>query len=612
MENKDIRMKNISEVFGSLLTIKLNAWEEKFRVKILSSREIELKYVWGVNVLTSINVFLLWLAPNIVSVATIAVYARLLHNDITAEKIFTALSLFRLLQSPLREFPRYITQLYQAFTSIERLQTVLQMEEKQNSLPSSPSTEQGEGAREVKRGTEEGESGSLELRHCSFHWYSVPSATTEIITKTNDLNMIPEGDTRSHPTFTLQIPSLSIHGGEFVIVRGIVGQGKSSLCHALLSEMTLAPPPSHTLLHSSCQADINGTIAYASQLPWIQNMTIRQNILHNCPYDQQRYLRVLHSCCLLEDLVSFPSGDQTFIGQKGINLSGGQKSRIALARAIYSDHEIFILDDVFAALDTIVGKRVFDRVLCGLLRNKTRILVTHKEEFIRHSEVNQILTLQNGTVEIDVCQPVAKREGRQGTSILDVDYVISSEDYQQLHAIVTSSASVSSFSQPLNQENSNDGDNDSTRNYSYDAASQSQPQPQALPEDHLSAFESVEEKESGSVSARVYSEYAKAAGGYHVIALLVLVQTTWQLLSVGSDIFITSWANEDSQEQQDHLSLNIAIYALLAVGSGFVVLIRTLTIAYYGYYAGRSLFNSMLQSLLYAPMWWIDKNPTGR
>jgi ABC-type bacteriocin/lantibiotic exporter with double-glycine peptidase domain len=362
-------------------------------------------------------------------------------------------------------------------------------------------------------------------------------------------------------------------------------------------------------------------------------MTIRQNILHNSPYDQEKYFRVLHACCLLEDLISFPTGDRTVIGQKGINLSGGQKSRVGLARAVYADHDISLLDDVFAALDSIVGKKVFDRVLCGLLKNKTRILVTHKEEIIRHGEVDQILTLEDGTLEVHrVSHPlmVDKRvktgirtvDGDtrgSSTSILSVDYEISSEDYQLLHDIVCtvpSNPTSAHLPKLLVQGHGGEEAEEGTRNHSYDARprhSLSDLYTNTQEEDqHISLFATAEEKESGSVSARVYSEYARAAGGYHVIALLVIVQTIWQLLGIGSDVFITYWANEDPQEQQDRLSWNIAIYALLAIGSGFVVLIRTLTIAYYGYHAGKTLFNWMLQSLLYAPMWWMDKNPSGR
>lgn len=600
-------MKNISEVFGSLLTIKLNAWEDKFYEKIFQSRELELKYIWGVNVITSINIFLLWLAPNIVSVVTIAVYAKCLHHEITSAKIFTALSLFRLLQSPLREFPRYIIQLYQSFTSLERLEVVFRMEEKEFLGRS----------QDQNRGQDRYETGSdcaVVISNCFFHWYAVAPAipsTEEGVEVNMKVKIV---DDEKIPTFTLSIPSLSVKSGELIVVKGIVGQGKSSLCQALLGEMPI----------SAChQYLVRGSISYASQLPWIQNTTIRQNILYHSPYHQEKYFRVLHACCLIEDLNSFPYGDLTFIGQKGINLSGGQKSRIALARALYSDHEIFLLDDTFAALDSIVGKKVFDRAICGLLRNKLRILVTHKEDLIQHPGVHQILFLRNGMVQVDrrkeapTLTSLPHSEGsNHSSSIMSVGYEIASADYQLLCEIISMAGALNQYLPlPLppsstDAETGEQGD-DTKRNYSYEHGPTTTTA--EGPSSQLSSnFQTEEEKESGSVSTRVYVEYAKAAGGYYVIGILIVVQTIWQLLGIGSDVFLTYWAREDSEEQKENLSKNIAIYALLALGSGLVVLVRTLTISYYGYYAGRTLFNSMLSSLLYAPMWWIDKNPSGR
>jgi ATP-binding cassette, subfamily C (CFTR/MRP), member 1 len=652
MENKDLRMKNISEVFGSLLTVKLNAWEDKFFEKIIKSREVELKFIWGVNVITSINIFLLWLAPSIVSVVTIAVYARGLHQDITAAKIFTALSLFRLLQSPLREFPRYIIQLYQSFTSLERLQTVFRMEEK-TSQSHSPGWRGQQGQeRSPLSGGGEGGNGfgdcCIEVSGCSFHWYAVASAMpspeegeVRVREKEKGAKVLSDihaaGEEEKIPTFTLNLPSLSIHSGELVVVRGTVGQGKSSLCQALLGEMPMAPS-SHSLSSSSSswnsQCLVQGSISYASQLPWIQNTTLRQNILYTSPYDQEKYFRVLHACCLIEDLNSFPYGDLTFIGQKGINLSGGQKSRIALARAVYADHEIFLLDDILAALDSIVGKKVFDRVICGLLRDKLRILVTHKEEIIEHPFVHQVLSLSNGMVRVDrrktipastapsvSVTPDSRREigmGKQRGSIMSVEYEIPSADYQVLCEIVSTARALHQYLPlplPPSSGDLETGDTEETpRNYSYEglASSASGADTAASTSALAMNFQSEEEKESGRVSAKVYAEYAKAAGGYHVIGILVLVQTIWQLLGIGSDVFLTQWSREDPEEQRENLTRNISIYALLAIGSGCIVLIRTLTISYYGYHAGRTLFNSMLSSLLYAPMWWIDKNPSGR
>jgi ABC-type multidrug transport system fused ATPase/permease subunit len=584
MENKDIRMKNCSEVLGSLLTIKFNGWEEKFREKILCSREIELVYLWRVKVIASINTFLFWSASNLVSVATIAVYVRELHRDLTAAKIFTALSLFRLLQVPLRELPRYVTQLYQSISSLERLATMFLMEEKQQ-----PPT----------RHPHFSSLSSVQITNCTFHWSTAPTVTPIDTQETEVLNpllgAIPQETDPDLPTFTLHLPELTIRSGEFVVVRGIIGQGKSSLCQALLREMPLAENiSSSSILH------VNENLVYASQIPWIQNTTLRQNIIYNLPYDQEKYFRVLHACCLLEDLRQFPFGDLTFIGQRGVNLSGGQKCRIALARALFSDREIFLLDDIFAALDSIVGKQVFDRALCGLLQRKTRILVTHQDEIIDHSLVNQVLSLRNGVVGIESQRQMQSVRSPlySSTSIMADDYEIPSDDYQLLLHLTTASIPTA-YVPPGPSDNDHRGDEEE----------ETAEPPSNLKKNEL---QSIEDKESGSVSGAVYLKYARAAGGYRVVGTLILVQLIWQLLGIASDVFLANWSREDSEEQKENLSKNLAIYAALAIGSGCVVLLRILTVSYYGYHAGRNLFVSMLTSLLNAPMWWFDQNPSGR
>lgn len=488
----------------------------------------------------------------------------------------------------------------------------------------------------------------IDLSNCTFQWFSVNPAITsdnddndDYINnnKNSNKNKVIE-EKPEFPTFTLNIPSFTVQYGELIIIRGIIGQGKSSLCQALLGEMTL-------IENYSSHYHLSGSISYASQIPWIQNTTIRQNIIYNKPFIKEKYYRVIHACCLIEDFQNFPLADFTFIGQKGINLSGGQKSRIALARSLYLDQDIYILDDVFAALDSIVGRKVFERVVCGLLQTKTRILVTHKEEIINHSNVHQIVTLTNGNITCEKKQNVQEIKNVQSIEI--IDYQIIREDYQLLEELIQLNPPNLLKHKPSTDltsldDNNNNNNQQSTRNYSYEytnstifssssssssrskksskisslkssspSLSSSYSSNELVTIDSiLSVFQTEEEKESGSVSFDVYKKYAKAAGGFYIVLILVCVQISWQLLGVGSDIFITKWSKEDSDEQRNSINKNILIYTILAIGSGFLVLVRTLTISYFGYYASKHLFNSMLNSLLHAPMWWIDKNPSGR
>ncbi|KAK5982171.1 ABC transporter domain-containing protein, partial [Trichostrongylus colubriformis] len=185
------------------------------------------------------------------------------------------------------------------------------------------------------------------------------------------------------PTPTLENINFTVRKGQLVAVVGRVGHGKSSLLQALLGEMDKLRG----------YVGVSGRIAYVPQQPWMQNQTIRQNIIFGKRYDEYFYNRVLDACALYPDLQMLPHGDMTEIGEKGINLSGGQKARISLARAVYQNHDIYLLDDPLSAVDSHVGAQIFLSVIGpeGMLRNKTRILVTNELAILSRSDVIYVM-----------------------------------------------------------------------------------------------------------------------------------------------------------------------------------------------------------------------------
>ncbi len=182
--------------------------------------------------------------------------------------------------------------------------------------------------------------------------------------------------------------NINVSRGSLTACVGPVGSGKSSLISAFLGEMEKL----------TGKVNIDGRIAYVPQQAWIQNATLRDNILFGRPFDKKRYEKVTHACALVADLAMLPAGDQTEIGEKGINLSGGQKQRVSLARAVYSGADIYIFDDPLSAVDSHVGKHIFDNVMGthGVLSNKTRFLVTHSLSFL--PKVDEIYVMMNGEI----------------------------------------------------------------------------------------------------------------------------------------------------------------------------------------------------------------------
>uniref|UniRef100_H3H7E8 Enoyl reductase (ER) domain-containing protein n=2 Tax=Phytophthora ramorum TaxID=164328 RepID=H3H7E8_PHYRM len=347
MKHKDERMKTIKEVFNAIQIVKLNAWEDKFADKIHKLRATELSAVKRFMYLGALNIFVLWASPLAVSAVSFAVYAIVMERALTAAKVFTAIALFNALRDPLRDLPTVIQTCIQAKISINRFSDYLSLDEFQ---PTNVTRDDSSQPEDVVMAIEDG----------TFGW----TKDTALLSKVN----------------------LTIKRGDLVIVHGSVGSGKSSLCSALLGEMDKL----------AGSVFVRDRVAYYSQQTWIQNMTIRDNILFGLPYDKEKYSRVIAACGLLPDLRQFPGGDSTEIGQKGVNLSGGQKARVCLARACYSDANILLLDSPLAAVDAIVQSQIFGECICNLLAEKTVVLVTHSADIIASEAANMKVLVEDG------------------------------------------------------------------------------------------------------------------------------------------------------------------------------------------------------------------------
>uniref|UniRef100_A0A8B9NGQ3 Uncharacterized protein n=1 Tax=Accipiter nisus TaxID=211598 RepID=A0A8B9NGQ3_9AVES len=341
MKNKDERMKTMNEILNGIKILKLFAWEPSFEKRVNEVRARELKDLVNFSYLQSISIFLFTCAPFLVSLASFAVYVLVDENNILdAQKAFTAISLFNVLRFPMAMLPMVLSSLVQTNVSTARLERYL---------------------------------GREDLDTSAIHHNPIAGRLAQ---------------PWAFPPSCLCSVTLDIAPGSLVAVVGAVGSGKSSLVSAMLGEME----------NIKGHVNIQGSLAYVPQQAWIQNATLKDNILFGSELDETRYRQVIKACALLPDLELLPAGDQTEIGEKGINLSGGQKQRVSLARAVYSNADIYVLDDPLSAVDAHVGKYLFEHVLGpkGLLQKKTRILVTHSISFL--PQVDNIVVLVAGAV----------------------------------------------------------------------------------------------------------------------------------------------------------------------------------------------------------------------
>lgn len=358
MRNKDKRIKLMNEVLNGVKVIKLYAWEKPFLALLHAVRGLELNVLKRAAYLNSVATFLWASAPFLVALATFALYS-LLGNTLTAQKAFVALALFNILQFPLSILPQVIAALVEAAVSVSRLRKFLLNDELDPNVveraprPALASTPSARSAAAPM----------VEIEDGRFAW---SPAGNDILSDVN----------------------LRVDSGTLVAIVGRVGMGKSSLMSALLGDMH----------KRSGRVRVCGSVAYVPQQAWILNATLRDNVLFGQPYDRARYNTVIKACALEPDLAMLPAGDRTEIGEKGINLSGGQKQRVSLARAIYQDADVYLLDDPLSAVDAHVGRQLFLAAIGprSLLRHKARLLVTHSVRFLPHMDA--IFVLQNGRI----------------------------------------------------------------------------------------------------------------------------------------------------------------------------------------------------------------------
>ncbi|CAG2058205.1 unnamed protein product [Timema podura] len=278
-------------------------------------------------------------------------------EEIPAHKIFTYNSLINVASfSLIYMFGQSISYVSDAVVSIRRLQAFLMQEEWSTYQPIS--TKESSTENNVSEQT------IISLNGATASWKS------------------------GSPQNTLQNIDIQVESGQLISIIGSVGSGKTSLLQVLLGELPL----------SKGTCFLKGKLSYACQDSWVFGSTIRQNIVFGSPFDQKRYDEVVAVCALLPDIEQFPERDMTYIGERGITLSGGQKARINLARAIYKEADVYILDDPLSAVDTHVGEQLFEDCISSYLANKTRILVTHQLQYIKSS--HNIILLKNGFIEM--------------------------------------------------------------------------------------------------------------------------------------------------------------------------------------------------------------------
>ncbi|KAK7496233.1 hypothetical protein BaRGS_00012643, partial [Batillaria attramentaria] len=541
MEQKDKRLKNLTEVINGIKVLKMYAWEPSFFDKVNDVRNKELDVMWR-RAFWETAMHCYWhVTPYLVSVVVFMSYIYNSDNHYLAPSVaFVALSLINILREAMGCMPHIIS----CFVKVDIARLL--------SLKSSVS---------FKRVTE-------------FLFRS-------------DLD-----DDISHDSDPGDI-NVNVKKGSLVAVVGTVGSGKSSLVSACLGEMK----------RLQGQVKVKGSVAYVAQQAWIQHATLRDNVLFGTDMEQDRYDKCLDACCLRSDLDILPGGDQTEIGEKGINLSGGQKQRVSLARAVYSNADLYLLDDPLSAVDCHVGSHIFNQVIGhqGLLAGKTRVLVTHGVQWL--PLVDQVIVMKHGRVsEVGTYDELLSHNGPFAKFLKHhfAHHQENEEDPEVRKLKSAASKDKPGTAEPVKKDTDKAAD---TKNTSK------------LVEDEDFKVQDVN-------IPNALKEMAKNFG-YRWVFLGCLLYAAEQCAERTGSIYLSQWTDDQQlanltslpPNSDERLALNNH-YLILYAGFGVINAVMTLSFKLIQLVrrvvVARMLHSRMLDRVLRAPMSFFDTTPVGR
>ncbi|KAG0267214.1 hypothetical protein DFQ27_008995 [Actinomortierella ambigua] len=709
VEARDERIRTLSDVFQGIELVKLCAWEVPLQAKVEMLRSIELKYIWRANMMRAANMGIYFFFQPLIALFVFVTFW-LQGREMTADKVFVSLTLFNVIRLTMTSFfPKSIETIAEARISIRRITDFLLLPELHGlENPFATKTATATSGHENNDGKEKSSPSDpsvlVEMNNASFSWTidtEEDGEKNEILemskearrreaeeklkkAKKTRLSDLPPGDSEQEikhgameaPTVDdgdmvnnyqrkniLNNITMTLRRDELLAIVGPVGCGKSSFCMALLEEMPVAGGSMRVgktaLTERSAMAENNNNnnnntrprLSYSAQSPWIFAGSIRNNILFGSEYNKSRYDRVIQVCELTRDFSLFPQGDATIIGEKGVTLSGGQRARVSLARAVYKESDLYILDDPLSAVDPKVGRSLFQNCIKEFLKDKARVLVTHQLQYIQ--DCDNVLVLEQGEVthqgrvdEVmrhDVVVETAV-EGEDGASIKSVRRKAKFVDV--LREFAKNAPQV-----PDDLEDQDSADKvvevggllvheDPARVVElaavrsrdeedvYDAVPLHRVRSRASTVKRtLSRMEEADEKmedgddihqkqltveavNEGDTSFRVYFDFFCLGSTPVLLFLVVATMLGAQASLVAGDFFLSKWSSQSYGEQQK--SYYPMVFGFYCLSTVIVTLARSFLFFHSVAASARSIFHKMLDALLRTDIDFFHANPHGR
>ncbi|KIJ68811.1 hypothetical protein HYDPIDRAFT_81693, partial [Hydnomerulius pinastri MD-312] len=546
MKKTDARVQVVTETMTVLRMIKLFGWERKMGGRLQAQREEELSWTKKRSLLQLLNNMINFVIPIVVMLVTYSVYTLVAKQNLTASLVFSSMAVFDILQTQLHVVSWSIPRLIQGRVALDRINGFLS----NNDVVSGTTGSEGDSS------CVSGDSEKIGFSSAVFTW-----------AKSNSGSQTPR-----QGRFMLSVDDeLVFQRGELNLITGPTGSGKTSMLMALLGEMHFVPSGPSSWVNLPKHLGV----AYAAQESWILNQTIRDNIIFGSAFDEARYKEVLFQCALEPDLALLEHGDLTEVGERGVTLSGGQKARITLARALYSPAQVLLLDDVLAALDVHTSQWIIQNCLRGnLVKQRTIVMATHHVSLVRDTARYVVALNSEGKVQ---SHGLIEPSLRGGARVLSTE-----QDENSLEDI------------PNEKNSTSDSKPSSTEGGTLTAA---------------------EEVAEGHVGWSAVLLYLVGWGGQRPLlnwGLFVVGMTLTHISKAAQSWYLGYWAEQYQESSRVNVGQNITLYTLI-MWSAVILYSLSYTVNLFGSLrASKSIHMRLINKVFGATFRWLDTTPVAR
>ena len=551
LAKKDKRMRLTTHTLHIIKILKLFGWEEEFRENIDEKRNDELINIRNIFILIALRTFFNSNLTILTSLATIGAYTHY-HGPMDIDTLFSSSQLIEEVAEPMVNIPQYITDLESLKISLNRIQNFLvvrDIEKKVNEkIEIESEKKENVGGVEFQTEKDNGNENAIEYQKCDFGIKGDKNEENKILLK--DLNF-------------------QIKKGDLVTIIGETGTGKSCLINSILNNLDLLNQENPEIKYYY----FSPKLSYASQDPWIMNGTIRDNIIFYNEFNEEKYNQVVNACQLDKDFKNFKHSDMTEVGSTGNNISGGQRARIALARALYMDADIYLFDDPIPSVDTFVSMKIFHQAIVNFLKNKTRIFVTHDLRNLKYC--SRIIIMNNFKIEFNG----------------DYDEFSKIEKYKNLNEINSIQNKMPLLNQNITEIS---GEFYTNKNETFGGLLRD------------------EDQVSGRITCSIYHRFFTTHGGYVLFTIILILAIAVGVASALAKLFLTDWTDKAEDEEEEKSDINIIKkeenykffikYSLILFGGLAIQLIKEFLVAYANYTGTKFLHKEMIYNIMRAPI----------